>query len=88
MTETPARPTRVAAWIGQGVLYAAFALFIGVFSHWPSYQHLGSDQALIKVSFTHTGKPVGECRTLGEAELAGCRRTCARRSSARANARR
>ncbi|MGL6112636.1 MAG: hypothetical protein ACRC2B_21285, partial [Rubrivivax sp.] len=65
-----ARPVSTAAWIGQAVLYALFALFIGVFSRWPTYHHLGPDQALIKLSFTHTGKPVGDCRPLSKDELA------------------
>ena len=58
------------AWIGQALLYGLFALAIGVFSQWPPYRHLGSDQALIKLSFTRVGKPVGDCRTLTAAELA------------------
>lgn len=67
---TAARPTGVARWVGQGLLYALFALAIAVFSRWPTYHHLAPDQALIKVSFTHTGKPVGDCRPLSGAELA------------------
>jgi hypothetical protein len=63
-----ALPARALA--GQVALYALFALFIGVFSRWPVYHHLGHDQALIKVSFTHSGKPVGDCRPQTEAELA------------------
>jgi hypothetical protein len=63
-------PTRIRAWAGQGLLYGLFALAIGVFSHWPIYRHLAGDQALIKLSFTHTGKPVGDCRPLSAAELA------------------
>ena len=58
------------AWLGQLLLYAIFMLVIGVFSRWPVYHHLAPDQALIKVSFTHTGKPLGECKTQSEAELA------------------
>lgn len=64
------RPTTSRAWIGQGLLYALFALVIGVFSRWPVYQHLAPDRALIKVSFTHTGKPVGDCRPMTPSELA------------------
>jgi len=60
----------VGAWIGQAVLYAAFALFIGVFSHWPTYKPLEQGQALIKVSFSMTGKPVGDCITRTPEELA------------------
>ena len=64
------RRCRPSAWLGQVVLYALFALVIGVFSRWPVYQHLGSDQALIKLSFTHAGKPLGDCRRQSAAELA------------------
>jgi hypothetical protein len=34
-------PIRPLAWIGQALLYGVFALFIGVFSSWPPYRHLG-----------------------------------------------
>lgn len=61
---------RPLLWTGQALLYALFALFIGVFSHWPSYRHLADDDALVKVSFVHHGKRVAECRRLSEAELA------------------
>jgi hypothetical protein len=64
------RALPASAWIGQLLLYALFALVIGVFSHWPVYRHLASDQALIKISFTHTGKPAGDCRAQSAAELA------------------
>lgn len=63
-------PTASLAWLGQLLLYALFALVIGVFSRWPVYHHLAPEQALIKVSFTHTGKPLGECKAQSEAELA------------------
>lgn len=58
------------AWVGQALLYGLFALVIGVFSQWPSYRHLAEDQALIKVSVSHHGKPVSDCRPLTPAELA------------------
>lgn len=64
-----ARPTP-AAWAGQVALYALFALVIGVFSRWPSYHPLAPGEALIKVSFSHTGKPVSECRKQTPEELA------------------
>jgi hypothetical protein len=64
------RPIRPLTWLGQAVLYALFALVIGVFSRWPSYHPLAGDQALVKLSFTHTGKPVGDCRTQTPEELA------------------
>ncbi len=64
------RSVSMGAWLGQAFLYALFAVFIGVFSHWPPYKPLAEGQALIKVSFTHTGKPVGDCRSLTPEELA------------------
>ena len=62
------RPS-ITAWTGPAVLYALFAAALGIFSQWPPYRHLPADQALIKVSFTHSGKPVGDCRPMTEAEL-------------------
>lgn len=73
MSEIAQRPvgkTGATRWLGQLLLYGLFALVIGVFSHWPSYRHLQPDQALIKLSFTHVGKPVGDCRKPGAEELA------------------
>ena len=74
MNATAADPSRhrvsAGAWLGQALLYAAFAVFIGVFSHWPVYHPLPPGEALIKISFTHTGKPVGDCRQLTEEEKA------------------
>jgi hypothetical protein len=64
------KPIPAGAWVGQVVLYALFAGFIGLFSHWPTYHPLASDQALIKLSFTHAGKPVGDCRMQTQEELA------------------
>jgi hypothetical protein len=66
----PAHRPGVRAWAGQVVLYGLFALFIGVFSHGPSYRHLAPDRALLKLSLVHTGKPVSDCRTLPLEELA------------------
>lgn len=73
MPETIARPVvklGPAAWAGQLALYGLFALAIGVFSQWPRYHPLDPGQALVKLSFTRVGKPVGDCRTRSEAELA------------------
>jgi len=57
-------------WLAQGLLYALFALIIGTFSSWPRYRHLAPDQALIKVSFTHHGKRLADCRPRTPEELA------------------
>jgi hypothetical protein len=61
---------RWLSWIGQGVLYALFALFIGVFSSWPRYEALPPDQALVKVSFIHHAQRVAQCRPYTAEELA------------------
>jgi hypothetical protein len=68
MADVPKSTT--LAWIGQALLYGLFALAVGVFSHWPPYRHLQPDQALIKLSFSHQGKPVSECRSVTPEELA------------------
>lgn len=62
--------TSVLAWAGQALLYGVFALVIGVFSSWPTYDYLKPDQALIKLSFNHQGKPVSDCRDATAEELA------------------
>ena len=62
--------TSAAAWVGQAALYALFAGVIGGFSRWPVYHPLAPGQALIKVSFSHAGKPVSECRKQTPEELA------------------
>lgn len=58
------------AWIAQALLYGLFALIIGAFSSWPRYRHLAPEQALIKLSFTHHGKRVADCRQRTPEELA------------------
>jgi hypothetical protein len=59
-----------AALVGQAALYAAFAALIGYFSTSPEYRHLPPDQALIKISFSHHGERVAECRKRTPEELA------------------
>lgn len=56
--------------VGQILLYSLFALVIGVFSRWPPYQAIAADQAMLKLSFSHHGKPIAECRQASETELA------------------
>ncbi|MEO8542578.1 MAG: hypothetical protein ABJA49_09925 [Betaproteobacteria bacterium] len=62
--------TGAVAWIGQALLYAVFALLIGVFSSWPHYRYLEPGQALIKLSFNHQGKLVADCRAVSAEEQA------------------
>src|SRR5512134_226095 len=70
MPEIAHARTTPAAWAGQAALYGLFALAVGVFSQWPRYHPLEPGQALVKVSFTRVGKPVGDCRALTADELA------------------
>jgi hypothetical protein len=58
------------SWVGQALLYGAFAVFIGVFSSWPEYRALPANQALVKVSFIHHGQRVADCRPFTAEELA------------------
>lgn len=61
---------RPISWMGQALLYGLFALIIGYFSSSPPYRHLPADQALIKLSFSHEGKLVANCRQRTPEELA------------------
>ena len=58
------------SWLAQGLLYGLFAMIIGTFSAWPKYRHLAPEQALIKLSFTHHGRRVEDCRQRTPEELA------------------
>jgi len=62
--------TKVLSWAGQAVLYVAFAAVIGVFTRWPSYQHLPEDHALVKLSLIHHGQRLQKCQKLSPEELA------------------
>jgi len=55
---------------GQIVLYALFAATVGFFSNYPRYRHLPPDQGLLKLSFSHPGQLVSECRRRTAEELA------------------
>lgn len=61
---------KVASFAGQTLLYAAFAACVGLFSMWPPYRHLEPGQALLKLSFSHPGERVAECRKRTTEELA------------------
>ena len=61
---------KIGIWIGQGVLYAALALVVIVFTRWPVYQNLAPDRALIKISISHQGKLLGDCVDLTPEQLA------------------
>jgi hypothetical protein len=57
-------------YLAQGVLYAAFAAAVGYFSTSPPYRQLGDDEALLRLSLLHPGKPRGDCRQRTAEELA------------------
>lgn len=56
---------------GQVLAYAAFAALTWYLSVAPRYSPIPPDQALIKVSFSHQGQRLGECRQRSAEELAG-----------------
>ena len=55
---------------GQAALYALFVAALGYFSTSPRYQHLQPDQALLRLSFSHSGKLKADCRRRTPDELA------------------
>ena len=57
-------------WLGQALLYGAFAAFVGYCSTSPHYRLLADDEALLRLSLLHPGKPKGDCRTRSPEELA------------------
>lgn len=61
---------RALGYLGQALVYAAFAAVLGYFASAPSYRHFPRDMAQIKLSFAHGGGRVGECRRLTPEELA------------------
>ncbi|MDP1941009.1 MAG: hypothetical protein Q8K54_10250, partial [Gallionella sp.] len=62
--------TKPLQYLGQGVFYALFMGVIGYFSTSPVYTHLPPDETLIKLSFSHAGQHMGECRERTPEELA------------------
>ena len=61
--------TNILRYCGQAVFYGLFVAAIGYFSTAPAYVHFPPDQALIKVSFSHAGQPLEECRVRTAEEL-------------------
>lgn len=60
---------KIMQYSGQALFYGLFVAFIGYFSVAPAYVHFPPDQALIKVSFSHAGQPLEECRVRTAEEL-------------------
>lgn len=62
--------TRMTSWVGQALLFALFAGFIGLFSMRPAYRPLPPGHALLKLSISHAGAPTADCRRRSTEELA------------------
>jgi hypothetical protein len=60
----------IVRYPAQAVLYALFAAFVGYFSTAPSLRLLGDDEALLRLSLLHPGKPKADCRKRTPEELA------------------
>ena len=56
-------------YFGQIVFYVLFAMGIGYFSVKPFYTYSDPGMAMIKLSFSHTGAHVRECRRFTQEEL-------------------
>jgi hypothetical protein len=59
-----------ARYFLQLLAYAAFAAVIGYFSTAPAYRQLADDEAVVKLSFSHSAQLKEVCRERSEAELA------------------
>jgi len=57
-------------YAGQAAVYVLFCAGLAYFSDAPAYRHMDPGAAVIKLSLTHAGKPVSECRRRTPEELA------------------
>ncbi len=57
--------------LGQALILAVLAAWLGYCSNQPPYRHLAGDLATIKLSLRHAGQILGECRERSAEELAG-----------------
>jgi len=60
----------IRALAGQCIAYGAAAALVGTLSILPRYQPLPEGSALLRLSFTHPGRIVAECRERTADELA------------------
>ena len=56
-------------WVGQGVTYATFAIFISYFSNAPAYVAHPQEKSMVKLVFAHPGKHIEPCRKRTREEL-------------------
>ena len=60
---------RVMQIIGQAIAYSLFAIAVGYLATRPAYTYLEPGKAVIKLSFSHAGAHIEECRRLSQEEL-------------------
>lgn len=70
-----------AMYVMQAVAYAAFAVVLGLFSQYPKYTFVDPNASLIKLSLSHPGKHVVECRKRSRAEMESIKSTTKRKTS-------
>ena len=61
---------RILRYTAQVLLYGAFIVTIGYASTAPSYTHITRDKAVIKLTLSHPGQRLEECRQLSKEEQA------------------
>jgi hypothetical protein len=61
--------TRYIRFLGQAIAYSLFAIVVGYFATRPAYTYLEPGKAVIKLSFSHAGAHVEECKKLTQEEL-------------------
>jgi ferredoxin/coenzyme F420-reducing hydrogenase delta subunit len=57
-------------WTGIAAALALFAVPLGSFDNWPAWRQLASGHAVIRLSFSHSSRPMVECEPLTPQELA------------------
>jgi hypothetical protein len=60
----------ILRFIAQLLLYVPLMFIIGYFSSYPRFTHLPEDRALLRLSFSHAGERLHECRQRSPEELA------------------
>lgn len=53
----------------EASFWLLFAVVVGLFSAWPGYSFVATDEAIISVAFSHAADRIGDCRQLTQAEL-------------------
>ena len=55
--------------LAQASVYGVFIVILGVFSNSPQYHRLDPDQAVVRLAFSHFGRPIRDCHRLTQDEL-------------------